>query len=72
VLKDSLASWAWRFERGVAYTGEPPFWKALINQSLLTTPEFSIVLTCFVNNPSAETEEPGGTLTLGGTDATLF
>jgi cathepsin D len=58
--------------QGMAATGAVPFWQALINQYLLTSPEFSIFFTRFVNNPSAKTEEPGGTLTLGGTDPTLF
>jgi cathepsin D len=58
--------------QGVAATGAVPFWQALINQNLLTSPEFSIFFTRFVNNPSAKIEEPGGTLTLGGTNAALF
>jgi cathepsin D len=58
--------------QGVSVTGAVPFWQALINQNSFTNPEFSVFFTRFVNNPTAQTEEPGGTLTLGGTNATLF
>jgi cathepsin D len=57
--------------QGIANTGAIPFWQALINENLLTNPEFSFFLTRFVNNPNAN-EEPGGVFTLGGTNTTLF
>ena len=58
--------------QGIAITGALPFWEALINQNLLTSPEFSYFLTRFSNDPNAMTEEPGGTFTLGGTNPSLF
>ena len=57
---------------GIASTQAVPFWQALINDNLLTSPEFSFFITRFVNNPSAKTEEPGGVLTMGGTNSTLY
>ncbi|KAI0250106.1 aspartic peptidase domain-containing protein [Lactifluus subvellereus] len=58
--------------QGIANTGALPFWQALLNDNSLTNPEFSFFLTRFVNNPNAQTEEPGGVFTLGGTNTTLF
>jgi cathepsin D len=58
--------------QGIANTGALPFWQGLINQNLLTKPEFSFFLTRFVNATNAKNEEPGGVFTLGGTNATLF
>jgi cathepsin D len=58
--------------RDIANTHALPFWQALINQSLLTNPEFSFFLTRFVNDPNTKTEEPGGTFTLGRTNPKLF
>ena len=59
--------------QGIAQTGAPPFWQALITASQLTNPEFSFFITRFVNDPSANgQEEPGGVLTLGGTNSTFF
>ena len=57
---------------GIASTQAVPFWQALINDNLLTSPEFSFFITRFVNDPSAKTEEPGGVLTMGGTNSTLY
>jgi cathepsin D len=59
------------FQAG-AFTSAVPFWKALIDQNLLTSPEFSFFLTRFDNNPNAATDEPGGIFTLGGTNSSLF
>ncbi len=58
--------------QGIANTGALPFWQALINQNQLTNPEFSFFITRFLNDPTAQTEEPGGVLTLGGTNSTFF
>jgi cathepsin D len=58
--------------QGLAQTGALPFWQALINQNLLTDPEFSFFLARHTDNPNAVTGEPGGTFTLGGTNPTLF
>jgi cathepsin D len=57
--------------QGIAVTGVP-FWQNVINQGLVTSPEFSVSLTRFGNDPNAQVEEPGGTFTLGGTNPNLF
>jgi cathepsin D len=54
--------------RGIANTHALPFWQAVINQSLLTNPDFSFFPARFVNDPNTKTEEPGGMFTLGGTN----
>jgi cathepsin D len=58
--------------QGIANTQAVPFWQALLNDNSFTNPEFSFFLTRFVNDPNAQTEEPGGVFTLGGTNTTLF
>jgi cathepsin D len=58
--------------QGIANTQAVPFWQALINNNLLTNPEFSFFITRFLNDQSAKTEEPGGVLTLGGTNSSLY
>ncbi|KAI9447160.1 acid protease [Russula earlei] len=57
---------------GIANTAAVPFWEALIDNNLLTSPEFSFFLTRFVNDTAATNEEPGGVFTLGGTNSSLF
>jgi len=58
--------------QGIAVSTAVPFWQALIDNNLLTSPEFSFFLTRFVDDASAKSEEPGGVLTLGGTNKTLY
>jgi cathepsin D len=58
--------------QGIANSQALPFWQALINNNQFTNPEFSFYMTRFVNNPNAKTEEPGGVLTFGGTNSSLF
>ena len=58
--------------QGIASSNALPFWQALISNNLLTNPEFSFFVTRFANDPSAQEEEPGGVLTLGGTNTTLY
>ncbi|KAI0267050.1 aspartic peptidase domain-containing protein [Gloeopeniophorella convolvens] len=58
--------------QGIAASGALPFWQALANGNQFTSPEFAFFITRFVNDPSAANEEPGGVLTLGGTNQTLF
>ena len=58
--------------QGIASSTALPFWQALVNDNLFTNPEFSFFITRFGNDPSAQEEEPGGVLTLGGTNATLY
>ena len=58
--------------QGIAQTAALPFWQILIGDNLLTNPQFSFFITRFANNPSAQEEEPGGVLTLGGTNPSLY
>lgn len=58
--------------QGIANTQAVPFWQALINNNLLSNPEFSFFITRFLNDQNAKTEEPGGVLTLGGTNSSLY
>lgn len=58
--------------QGLASTKAVPFWQALLKNNLLSSPEMSFWLTRFVNDNNAKAEEPGGTLTLGGTNSSLF
>jgi len=58
--------------QGIANSLALPFWQALVNSKQLTNPEFSFFITRFVNAHNAKTEEPGGVLTFGGTNSTLY
>lgn len=58
--------------QSIAQTGALPFWQTLVNSKLFTTPEMSFWLTRFLNNDNAKAAEPGGVLTLGGTNTTLY
>jgi len=58
--------------QGLANDQAVPFWQALINQNQLTNPQFCFSFTRFVSDPSATSEEPGGVLTLGGANTTLY
>jgi cathepsin D len=58
--------------QGIANDQAVPFWQALINQNQLTSPEFCFAFTRFVNDASAQPEEPGGIMTLGGANSTLY
>lgn len=55
---------------GLAQTGATPFWQALIDTNQLIVPEMAF----FVSRSTDPTSEgvPGGTFTLGGTNAELF
>lgn len=56
----------------IASTGAVPFWQALINNNQFSSPEMSVFLTRFLDDAQATDEEPGGILTFGGTNSTLF
>jgi cathepsin D len=58
--------------QGIANSQALPFWQALVNNNQFTNPEFSFYMTRFVNNTNAKTVEPGGVLTFGGTNSSLF
>ncbi|KAH0828118.1 aspartic peptidase domain-containing protein [Lanmaoa asiatica] len=50
----------------------PPFWQALYNQNLLSRPVFGFYLERYVNQVEKKDTAPGGTLTLGGANASLY
>lgn len=56
----------------ISNTQATPFWQALLNNNQFQSPEMSFWITRFLNDASATDEEPGGVLTLGGTNSTLF
>ena len=47
-------------------------WQTLAGNGAFSSPEMAFFLTRFINDNSAQEEEPGGALTLGGTNASLF
>jgi cathepsin D len=49
-----------------------PFWQGLLNAGEFSSPEFSFYLTRERNNSFARDVEPGGVLTLGGTNRSLY
>jgi len=58
--------------QGIASTQATPFWQTLVNTNEWASPEMGFYLTRFVNDNSAKQEEPGGTLTFGGINSSLF
>lgn len=58
--------------QAIASTQATPFWQALVSANQWSSPEMSFWLTRFINDNNAASEEPGGTLTLGGTNSSLY
>jgi cathepsin D len=58
--------------QSLASTKSLPFWQALTNNNMWSSPEMSFWLARFNNDTNAQAEEPGGVLTLGGTNSSLF
>ncbi|KZS98326.1 acid protease [Sistotremastrum niveocremeum HHB9708] len=56
----------------IASTQALPLVQTLAQQNTFTDPIMSFYLTRFLDDPQAQTEEPGGTLTLGGTNSSLM
>lgn len=56
----------------IASTQAVPFWQALISNNQFSSPEMSVFLTRFLDDSNASEDEPGGILTFGGTNNTLF
>lgn len=48
-----------------------PFWQTLFNEGVLSSPVFSFYFTRYVDQDALDTA-PGGTLTLGGTNTSLY
>ncbi|KAJ7252091.1 aspartic peptidase A1 [Mycena haematopus] len=55
----------------ISSTGATPFWQSLISTNQLAAPEMAFWLTRF-RGTNFKDEEPGGSFTLGGTNASLF
>ncbi|KAG1825236.1 aspartic peptidase domain-containing protein [Suillus subalutaceus] len=49
-----------------------PVWEALYNANDLAEPLFSFYLECYVNQANQISTAPGGVLTLGGTNSSLY
>ncbi|EKM54825.1 uncharacterized protein PHACADRAFT_258950 [Phanerochaete carnosa HHB-10118-sp] len=58
--------------QALASTQATPFWEALLNAGQFAQPEMSFFLTRFLGVDGATDSEPGGFLTLGGTNSSLF
>ena len=56
----------------IASTNAVPWWQALLNANDFSSPMFAFWITRFGDVPNASAEEPGGVLTLGGTNSSLF
>lgn len=50
----------------------PPFWQALYDQNLLSQAVFGFYLERYVDHVEKVDTAPGGTLTLGGTNTSLY
>ncbi|KZT57709.1 acid protease [Calocera cornea HHB12733] len=49
-----------------------PFVNALVNANKLPSPEMAFFLSRYVDDPNAQSTEPGGYFTLGGTNTSLY
>jgi len=58
--------------RTIASTRATPMWETLYNNNQLSSPLFSFWVKRLSNNPTATDLEPGGMLTLGGTNSSLY
>jgi len=56
----------------IAQSKATPFWQSLANGNSFSTPEMAFFLTRFNGDQNAQTLEPGGAFTLGGTNSSLF
>lgn len=56
----------------IASTNAVPFWEALYNANQFSEPYFSFWVERWGNDSKATDTEPGGVLTLGGANTTLF
>jgi cathepsin D len=58
--------------QSLASTEALPFWQALVQNGQFTLPQMSFWLTRYINDTDAQDSEPGGVLTLGGSNTTLY
>ena len=56
----------------ISSIGATPFWQAVTNNNLLSSPEMSFWLARNLNPLSETSLAPGGVFTLGGTNSSLF
>ena len=56
----------------LASTRATPFWQTLVNNNQFANPEISFWLERHLDDQSAQDEESGGVMTLGGTNSSLF
>ncbi|KAK1232357.1 hypothetical protein PQX77_004521 [Marasmius sp. AFHP31] len=56
----------------IASTRSTPLWQALLNNGELESPDMSFWMTRLRGTRNRQTEAPGGVMTLGGTNQTLF
>ncbi|KZP34386.1 acid protease [Athelia psychrophila] len=58
--------------QALASTGAVPLWQAMSNADDWSAPMMGFYLTRYIDDESATTTEPGGVLTLGGTNTSLY
>jgi len=56
----------------IASTQATPFWQTLVESNQWTSPEMSFWLTRYIDDNAAQETEPGGVLTFGGTNTSLY
>jgi len=56
----------------IATSGATPFWETLVKSNASDQPLFSFYLSRFLDDPSANSAEPGGQFMLGGTNTSLY
>ncbi|KAG8214186.1 aspartic peptidase domain-containing protein [Butyriboletus roseoflavus] len=72
VLKDGLSGIMGLGFPLISASQTPSFWQALYDQNSLSQPMFGFYLERHVNQVDKANTAPGGTLTLGGTNASLY
>lgn len=58
--------------QGLAKTRGVPFWQTLANSNQLSSTEFSFYLERHIDDNDISNTSPGGTMTLGGRNTSLF
>ncbi|KAI8993951.1 aspartic peptidase domain-containing protein [Trametes punicea] len=58
--------------QALASTEAVPFWQTLVNNGQFSSSEFSFWLARHLDDVNPPDEQPGGVMTLGGTNSTLF
>ncbi|KAI0633532.1 aspartic peptidase domain-containing protein [Trametes polyzona] len=58
--------------KALASTNAVPFWQSLANDGQFASPEISFWLARHIDDTNPPDEQPGGVMTLGGTNSSLF